>query len=634
MEHFLNGSYDVIVVGAGHAGAEAALACARLQKETLLLTINMDGIALMACNPAIGGTAKGHIVREIDALGGQMGLAADATFLQIKMLNTKKGPAVHSLRAQADKKAYQAYMKQMLENTDHLHLAQEEVAEILTGDAGVSGVLTAMGTEYRARAVLLATGVYLKGKVIVGEFEKESGPSGLFPASFLSESLRSLGFSMRRFKTGTPARVDARSIDFTKTVPQFGDQSIVPFSFLSGEITREQLPCYLTYTNEKTHSVIRENLHRSPLYSGKIEGIGPRYCPSIEDKVVKFPDKERHQLFLEPEGANTNEIYVQGMSSSLPYEVQVALYRTVAGLERVHFVRPAYAIEYDCIDPTRLLPSLQTKEVPGLFTAGQINGTSGYEEAAAQGLMAGINACRWLDGEEPVVLARSQAYTGVLIDDLVTKGTNEPYRMMTARAEYRLLLRQDNADSRLTQLGREIGLVSDARYDRYMRKKEAIERELDRLQRTTAEGKHIDAMFLRQGKDPVGRGMKLAELLKRSEVGYRDLAELADMPKLPDDVARQIETTIKYAGYIEKQAAQVAAAAALDQKVIPDGLDYANIKGLRLEARAKLAEIRPQNVGQASRISGVSPADISVLLVYLAANVSRETLFHVKQEGK
>ncbi|MEG0258136.1 MAG: tRNA uridine-5-carboxymethylaminomethyl(34) synthesis enzyme MnmG [Christensenella sp.] len=618
MTEYLGGAYDIIVVGAGHAGVEAALACARLNKKTLLMTLNMDGIALMACNPAIGGTAKGHLVREIDALGGQMGLAADATFIQIKMLNTKKGPAVHSLRAQQDKKQYQTYMKQVLENTDNLSLVQDEATEILTDDGGVTGVLGAMGARYTSRAVILATGVYLKGKVIVGEYTKNAGPSGLFPANYLSDSLTKLGFSLQRFKTGTPARVDARSIDFSKTVPQYGDENIIPFSFMSGKIKREQVPCFLTYTNEKTHQVIRDNIHRSPLYSGMIEGIGPRYCPSIEDKIVKFPNKERHQLFLEPEGLATNEIYVQGMSSSLPVEVQVALYRTIDGLSNVHFVRPAYAIEYDLIDPMRLMPSLETKDVRGLFTAGQINGTSGYEEAGVQGIIAGINACRSLDGEEPVILGRDEAYAGVLIDDLVTKGTREPYRMMTARAEYRLLLRQDNADTRLTQIGRDVGLVSDARYDRYMYKQENVSRETNRLRAVTVHKETVDSFFAEKGMDAPQCGMKLAEMLARPGVGYHDLAKVdGEILGCEDDVTLQIETNIKYAGYIEKQKRQVAAAAGLEKKRLPADIDYGKISGLRLEARVKLQEVRPQNVGQASRISGVSPADISVLIVYL-----------------
>lgn len=611
--------YDIVVVGAGHAGVEAALAAARMGKKTLLLTMNIDSIVLLACNPAIGGTAKGHIVREIDALGGQMGLVADATFMQIKMLNRRKGPAVHSLRAQADKKKYQSCMKQILENTDNLSLVQDEVVELLTDGRGIAGVCTAMGVVYHAPAVVLATGVYLKSKIIIGEYQKSAGPSGLFPANELSASLTKLGYSLRRFKTGTPARVDARSIDFSKTAPQYGDEHIIPFSFMSGTIEREQVPCYLTYTNEATHEIIRKNIARSPLYSGKIEGTGARYCPSIEDKVVKFPDKERHQLFLEPEGADTSEIYVQGMSSSMPLDVQIAAYRTVPGMEHVHFIRPAYAIEYDCIDPTRLLPSLMAKDVPGLFMAGQINGTSGYEEAAAQGLLAGINACHYLSEQPPVVLGRNQAYAGVLIDDLVTKGTNEPYRMMTSRAEYRLLLRQDNADARLTQIGRDAGLVTDQRYTAYMKKWEQVQKEEARLKSQHVSAAAIDAYMQQHGKKTMGRGMKLAELL-RQNLTYEEIEPLDEgREPLPWDVVQQVETGIKYAGYIAKQKTQVEGVAALEEKLLPENIDYTQIKGIRLEARAKLNDIRPLNLGQASRISGVSPADISVLLVYLSA---------------
>lgn len=618
MTDLLAGTYDVIVIGAGHAGIEAALASARLGKKTLMLTIQLDSIGLMACNPAIGGTSKGHIVREIDALGGQMGLAADATCLQLKTLNTRKGPAVRALRAQTDKKAYQAYMKNVLENTDNLELAQQEVTEILTKNGRVSGVRTAMGIRYDARAVIAATGVYLKGKVLIGEFEQEAGPSGLFPATSLSRSLTDLGFALRRFKTGTPARVDSRSIDYSRTVPQYGDEHPEAFSFMSDELNFDPMPCYLTYTNEETHNVIRANLDRSPLFGGKIEGVGPRYCPSIEDKVVRFPAKERHQMFLEPEGRMTNEVYVQGMSSSLPYDVQVALYRTVPGMEHVHFMRPAYAIEYDCIDPLVVSRSLETKGVRGLFTAGQINGTSGYEEAAGQGIIAGINASRYLDEETPVTVGRSDAYIGVLIDDLVTKGTNEPYRMMTARAEYRLLLRQENADERLTSIGRSVGLVDDARYDAFMRRMESLQEACDALESRRLSKEEVSEVL--RTSDRAEKGEPASELLKRPEVHYADLRRAADdLPALDARIVQRVENRIKYAGYIKRQQAQVDEAKRLEEKTIPTDTDYDAIHGLRLEARAKLAAQRPETVGQASRISGVSPADISVLLVYLTA---------------
>ncbi len=611
------GSYDCVVVGAGHAGCEAALAAARMGMKTVILTINLDGIALMACNPAIGGTAKGHLVREIDALGGQMAIAADATYIQIKTLNTAKGPAVQSLRAQMDKKAYQAFMKSTLENTENLELRQAEVIALETENGRISAVITACGARLRTRAVVLATGVYLKSRCITGEYSVESGPSGLMGANSLSSSFSELGLKLLRFKTGTPARVDRRSIDFSKTVPEYGDDSL-PFSFMHDRIEREQIQCYLTYTNEKTHAIIRENLHRSPLFSGSIKGVGPRYCPSIEDKVVKFPEKEHHQLFLEPEGLNTNEIYVQGMSSSLPEEVQIALYRTIPGLENVRFMRPAYAIEYDLIDPLELLPSLMLKKVGGVFAAGQINGSSGYEEAAAQGIIAGINAARYLQEREPVVLGRDQAYTGVLIDDLVTKGTNEPYRMMTSRAEFRLLLRQDNADERLTVLGREIGLVDDMRYDRFMRKREAVLRETARLEKTVVPpADDLRAFLEKRGQPEPKNGVTLAELLKRPQTAYSDLKELSDMPDIPEDAAQQIETNIKYSGYIDKQMKQVERARALENMKIPEGIDYSAITGLRLEARSKLGAVRPENIGRASRISGVSPSDIAVLMVFI-----------------
>lgn len=613
MRYYDGGTYDLIVVGAGHAGIEAALAGARMGRKTLLMTLNPDSIGLMPCNPSIGGTAKGHLVREIDALGGQMGLAIDATFIQIKMLNTGKGPAVHSLRAQADKKQYQAFMKQVLENTDHLEVRMGEITGLCVEHGKVTGVYTACGAKLNCGAVVLATGVYLKSRVIIGEFSRESGPSGLMGANYLSGALAELGLTLQRFKTGTPARVDARSLDFSKMIPQYGDEKITPFSFLSGRIERQQVPCFLTYTNEQTHEIIRQNIHRSPLFSGQIKGTGPRYCPSIEDKVVKFPDRERHQLFIEPEGLNTNEMYVQGMSSSLPEEVQIAFYRTIAGMEHVRFTRTAYAIEYDCIDPQQLKLNLECKEIAGLFMAGQINGSSGYEEAGAQGIIAGINAVRYLQQQPPMILGRDQAYAGVLVDDLVTKGTREPYRMMTSRAEYRLLLRQDNADARLCQIGREMGLVSDARYDRFMYKKETVEKLKKQLEQTPAKARVSIALT---GGEPNGP-QKLADLLRRPNITAAQVLQAAGQQELPDEeVLESLETEVKYEGYIEKQRQQVEQFRSLENRKLPRDTDYMAMQGLRIEARQKLQAAQPENIGQAARISGVSPADISVLLVY------------------
>ncbi|HIQ75794.1 MAG TPA: tRNA uridine-5-carboxymethylaminomethyl(34) synthesis enzyme MnmG [Candidatus Cottocaccamicrobium excrementipullorum] len=618
---FLEETYDVAVVGAGHAGCEAALACARLGLETIMFTVSVDSIALMPCNPNIGGSSKGHLVRELDALGGQMGKNIDQTFIQSKMLNESKGPAVHSLRAQADKQAYTRLMRQTLENTDHLTIRQAEVSEILVEEGVLTGVKTFSGAVYHVKAAVLCTGTYLRARCIYGEVSNPTGPNGLQAANHLTDSLKANGIEMFRFKTGTPARVDKRSIDFSKMEEQFGDQRIVPFSFSTDpeSVQKEQVSCWLTYTNENTHKIIRDNLERSPLFSGVIEGTGPRYCPSIEDKVVKFPDKERHQVFVEPEGLYTNEMYLGGMSSSLPEDVQYAMYRTVPGLENVKIVRNAYAIEYDCINSRQLKASLEFKKIKGLFSGGQFNGSSGYEEAAVQGFMAGVNAAMEILGREPVVLDRSQAYIGVLIDDLVTKENREPYRMMTSRAEYRLLLRQDNADLRLRKIGYEIGLVSQEEYDRVIWKEKAIEEEIERLEKVNVgTGEKIQEFLNRYESTPLKSGTTLAELIKRPELDYDKLAELDEgRPSLPQDVQEQVNINIKYEGYIKRQMQQVAHFKKLESKKIPEDLDYAAVGSLRKEAVQKLNAFKPANIGQASRISGVSPADISVLLVYL-----------------
>ena len=613
--------YDVVVVGAGHAGCEAALACARLGLETIMFTVSIDSIALMPCNPNIGGSSKGHLVRELDALGGEMGKNIDKTFIQSKMLNESKGPAVHSLRAQADKQDYTREMRRTLENTDHLMLRQAEVSEIVVEDGKIRGVKTFSGAVYRSKAVVLATGTYLNARCIYGDVSNATGPNGLQAANHLTDSLKANGVEMFRFKTGTPARVDKRSIDFSKMEEQFGDRRVVPFSFSTDpeSVQKEQVSCWLTYTNERTHDIIRANLDRSPLFSGAIEGTGPRYCPSIEDKVVKFPDKERHQVFIEPEGLYTNEMYLGGMSSSLPEDVQYAMYRTVVGLEHVKIVRNAYAIEYDCINSRQLKPTLEFKDIEGLFSGGQFNGSSGYEEAAVQGFMAGVNAAMKVMGREPFVLDRSQAYIGVLIDDLVTKENHEPYRMMTSRAEYRLLLRQDNADLRLREIGHQIGLVSDEEFDRTLQKKKDIEAEVDRLEHTNigANGK-VQEFLERHGSTPLKTGATLAELVRRPELNYEMLAELDDKrPELSSDTAEQVNINIKYEGYIRRQKQQVAQFKKLESKRLDDDFDYSTVKSLRREAVQKLNLYKPISIGQASRISGVSPADISVLLVYL-----------------
>ena len=626
---FVDETYDIVVVGAGHAGCEAALAAARLGFETIMFTVSIDSIALMACNPNIGGSSKGHLVRELDALGGQMGKVIDKTFIQSKMLNESKGPAVHSLRAQADKQDYTAEMRRVLENTDRLTIRQAEVTEILTEDVEIDGVCkkcvrgvkTYSGAVYHCKAVVLATGVFLRARCIYGEVSNYTGPNGLQASNYLTDSLKDLGIEMFRFKTGTPARADRRSIDFSKMEEQFGDKRVVPFSFSTDpeSVQKEQVSCWLTYTNEETHKIIRENLHRSPLFSGSIEGTGPRYCPSIEDKVVKFPDKERHQVFVEPEGIYTNEMYLGGMSSSLPEDVQYAMYRTVPGLENVKIVRPAYAIEYDCINPRQLNATLEFKNIDGLFSGGQFNGSSGYEEAAVQGFMAGVNAVRKLQGKEAVVLDRSQAYIGVLIDDLVTKENHEPYRMMTSRAEYRLLLRQDNADLRLRKIGYEIGLITEEQYQYLLWKEKAIEAEVARLEKKTIGGNEkVQAFLAEHNSTLLKSGATIAELVKRPELSYMMLAELDDeRPELPEDVQVQVDINLKYEGYIKRQMQQVAQFKKLETRKLPRDFDYSTVKSLRLEAVQKLNLYQPLNIGQASRISGVSPADISVLMVHL-----------------
>ena len=618
---YIDDEVDVIVIGGGHAGCEAALASARMGLNTIMFAINLDSIAMMPCNPNVGGSSKGHLVREIDALGGEMGKNIDKTYIQTRMLNTGKGPAVYSLRAQADKAKYHNEMKKTLENTENLLVRQGEVNEIVVEDGKVTGVITESNALYKCKAAVICTGTYLKARCLYGDTIIESGPNGLRRANHLSDSLKKLGVELRRYKTGTPARVDKRTIDFSKMKEQPGDEKIVPFSFENKpeDIAREQVSCYLTYTNEKTHEIIRQNLDRSPLYSGVITGTGPRYCPSIEDKVVRFADKDRHQIFIEPEGEDTNEMYVQGMSSSLPEDVQIAMYRTLPGLEDVRFMRTAYAIEYDCIDANQLKLSLEFKNIAGLFSAGQFNGTSGYEEAAAQGIMGGINAGAYCKGLEPLILDRSEGYIGVLIDDIITKESHEPYRMMTSRAEYRLLLRQDNADLRLTEKGHEYGLITDERYAKFCEKKKAIEDEIARVMKINlGPTEEVNSLLESYGSTPLNNGIKMADVIKRPEMDYDKLAPIDfNRPELPDDVREQVNIQIKYEGYITRQQHQVQQFKKLEARKIPDNIDYEQVMGLRLEARQKLEAVRPVNIGQASRISGVSPADVNMLLVHL-----------------
>ena len=619
MSTYYAGEYDVIVIGAGHAGCEAALASARLGMRTAIFSISLEAVANMPCNPHIGGSSKGHLVREIDALGGEMGKNIDKTMIQIKMLNTSKGPAVHSLRAQADRKKYQMEMKHTLEQQDNLDVKQAEIVDIKIENNKVKSIETDIGAIYNVKSIIVATGTYLKGKIFIGDYSKESGPDGVFPANKLSECLKKLGVNLVRFKTGTPARINKKSIDFSKMEVQKGDTDIIPFSFEDKMKEFEQVDCWLTYTNAETRRIIMENLHRSPLYAGEIEGTGPRYCPSIEDKIVRFADKERHQVFVEPIGRDTDEMYIQGMSSSLPEDVQIAVYRTIPGLEQCEFTRPAYAIEYDCIDPADLKLSLEYKKIDGLFFAGQTNGTSGYEEAACQGLIAGINATQKIKGKEPLILDRTEAYIGVLIDDIVTKGTNEPYRMMTSRAEYRLLLRQDNADLRLTEKGYEIGLISKERYAKFLDKRQKIETEKKRLEDTIVKPTQEVNTFLKEhGTSELTTGSRLSELLKRAEITYDSLAIIdKNRPELGEQVKEEVEIQVKYNGYIKMQEEQVEKFKKMEKKLLPEDLDYNSIKGISLEARQKLNKHKPNSIGQASRISGVSPADISVLLVFL-----------------